>query len=227
MRLLFLTLFFSCCTTTLFAETLVPVFFPDGYDGDPAVIRQAVDRAQGRIDRFAADHGWEEQSRPLPYDSVEVFARQDQLKARLAEMFEVSPEAFPAGVVTVCEKRILMAVSPEEYAQVTPHLAGEQHAWEKLLAHEIAHRLHVAILDGDEEAMGPTWFFEGFATLGAGQFAQDPLPSNPWTALSSQDYRDFVGTLRYLTQSISLPALVRRAGEPDFEDWLKKRVGED
>jgi hypothetical protein len=34
-----------------------------------------------------------------------------------------------------------------------------QGGFEKLLTHEMAHRLHIRILDGSEEAMGPVWFY--------------------------------------------------------------------
>ena len=37
----------------------------------------------------------------------------------------------------------------------------EVYGYEKLIAHELAHAYHIQLLDGDEESMGPVWFYEG------------------------------------------------------------------
>lgn len=71
----------------------------------------------------------------------------------------------------VLENRRLMAVAPQMYHDSYPD-GREKNAYEKLLAHEIFHRLHVRILNGNEESMGPVWFFEGFAIYAADQFSE-------------------------------------------------------
>jgi hypothetical protein len=70
-----------------------------------------------------------------------------------------------------------MAVSPELYAENYPE-GIEEDSYEKLLAHKIAHGLHIRILNGDEGRMGPTWFFEGFAIYAVEQFRESTcIPS--------------------------------------------------
>ena len=120
-----------------------------------------------------------------------------------------------------------MAVSPEEYARVAPDYAHQDDAWTRLLAHEIGHRLHVAVLDGNEDAMGPQWFYEGFAVVAAGQQLGPPLEyATPAEALrgvhedAPRSYRRFGAAVRFFAGRHPLPTLVARAGSVDFESWL-------
>ncbi len=62
----------------------------------------------------------------------------------------------------------------KEYAEIYPE-GIEDKSFEKLLTHEMAHRLHIRILDGNEEAMGPIWFFEGFAIYIADQLIKPEI----------------------------------------------------
>ena len=100
--------------------------------------------------------------------------------------------------------------------------------FEKLLCHEMIHRLHIRILNGDEEAMGPIWFFEGFAILGSNQFEKNGeslKQSEVWDIVGSKkrgDYRKYGATIRYWTEKISINDLVARAGSNDFSEWLKQ-----
>jgi hypothetical protein len=62
-------------------------------------------------------------------------------------------------------------VSPELYAKNYSE-GVEEDSYEKLLAHEIAQRLHIRISNDDEGRMGPPWFFEGFAIYAVEQFRE-------------------------------------------------------
>ncbi|MCA9791393.1 MAG: hypothetical protein KC910_06345, partial [Candidatus Eremiobacteraeota bacterium] len=88
-----------------------------------------------------------------------------------------------------------------------------------------AHRLHVRILGGDEQAMGPVWFFEGFAVYASDQFVGAELapPELPKVVASSQrgSYRSYRALMNYLVSRTDLPELVQWAKEPDFADQLK------
>jgi hypothetical protein len=98
--------------------------------------------------------------------------------------------------------------------------------------HELAHRLHVRLVDGHEDRMGPMWFWEGFATYVADQF-----PGNkPLTEAQMQQvveakergsYRKYNAVFNhYLKQkNVSLADFVKHAGEPDFNDWLRTSPG--
>ncbi len=197
-----------------------PVSFPDGYPGSAEEIRVTIARAQGRIDRFAQEHGWEALLRPVLYDSCEIFDSGAALLARIRQIHSLPEDVKQptATVVGALEKRILLFVSPDEFARVVPELAAELNAYEKLMAHEIAHRLHVAILAGDEERMGPRWFYEGFAVVASGQHQGAEL-GDPEAAMASASYRDFGALVRALMDHVPLEELVRRAGDSDFEAW--------
>ncbi len=112
-----------------------------------------------------------------------------------------------------------MAVRPETYQSIRPEYARHPQAWTRLLAHEIGHRLHVAILKGNEEAMGPTWFFEAFACMAAGQRLGEPLEFNSLAEVKAgiEDkgpgaYRRYLAALRFMLQKYSLRQLVQKAG---------------
>lgn len=119
-------------------------------------------------------------------------------------------------------------MKPEEYSRLRPEYATEPDAWTRLVAHEIVHRLHVAILDGNEEAMGPPWFYEGFAVVGAGQpLGEDIVLTSAAEALSTVkntqsrgSYRYYAAAVRYFAGRVPLRDLVQHAGRADFESWL-------
>ncbi len=180
------------------------------------------------IEAFARQHAWHGKMSDCFYDSVEVFSSQDELKRRLIELHDLPPTTkLPSGVVAALEKRILMAVSADEMRRLNPAYSQHDDSWTRLLAHEIAHRLHVAILDGDEDAMGPTWFFEGFAVVASGQRLGEPLtyPTAKEALAGAHEkaplaYRRFAAAVRYFAEKAPLAELVKRAGDEDFEAWL-------
>lgn len=204
----------------------LPVTFPDGYAGSADEIRLTIARAQGRTDRFAEDYGWEGLLRPVLYDSCEIYASSQAMGNRIRQLHNL-PDTFqfPTGTLTgALEKRVLLFVAPDEYARMVPALARELNAYDKLMAHEIAHRLHVAILKGDEEAMGPRWFYEGFAVVASGQH-EDAVLGDPAQAMQARSYREYGALVRELMKTTPLPELVQRAGKPDFEAWATALLG--
>lgn len=201
------------------------ISFPDGYQGSVEETRLVIGRAQGRIDRFAQEHGWEHLLRPVLYDSCEIYQSGPALIRRIRELHRL-PESYElpaATIVGALEKRILLFVSPEEYERMVPALAGELNGYEKLFAHEIAHRLHVAVLEGDEDAMGPRWFYEGFAVVASGQHPDAAFQSAP-EAMASGSYREYGALVRRLMTRIPLAELVSRAGSPNFQNWALEQL---
>lgn len=95
------------------------------------------------------------------------------------------------------------------------------------MAHELAHRLHIRLVDGNEEKMGPIWFWEGFATYAAGQFEEDTvtLTDLEIEAILAEpkrgDYRQYNRVLKHFLGRAPLPELMRRASLPDFAEWLR------
>jgi len=220
--LLIFFLLSHCCL----GETY-PIVFPDGYDEKTEVIRGAVERAQGRIDRFAVEHGWEEQCRPVPYDSVEIYQDAENLTNRVRAMYNLDPSVeLPGPPVAGLEKRVLMAVTPESFRKLRSD-QKEIFDFDKLLAHEIGHRLHVAILDGDEEAMGPRWFYEGFAVIASGQLNRGPAEvEEAEEFMEANDYEAYGKLLRLCMTRWDLPTLVRKAGDENFNEWVLEGLRE-
>lgn len=182
------------------------------------------------VQGFAQTHGWAQEAAEPTFDHVEIHATQAALWARVLALNNLdatrSP-AQPAGLVAALEGRVLLAVTPETNRAVHPRYVGQEDAWMRLLAHEMVHRLHVAILAGDEEAMGPQWFFEGFAVVGSGQVLGPPLAyhsvAQALEEVKSNEplaYRRFAAAVRYCSTLTPMAALVRHAGQADFETWL-------
>lgn len=192
---------------------------------------RAVAEAYGVVERFAAEHGWQSQAHAPFFDSVEIFATQESLWRRVLELDRLPQDTkMPTdGLAAGIEARVLVVVIPEEYTRLRPEYAQEQDSWMRLLAHEMVHRLHVAILRGNEDAMGPTWFFEGFAVVGAGQRIDSDVhyeSTNQALAAVSDlhtrgSYKRYAAAVRYFMNKTTLAEMVSRAGQDGFEDWLR------
>ena len=182
--------------------------------------------AQRRIVRFAERYGWKSLVMESFFDRAEIF----DVKANFDKAI-VALEGLPVSTVlpktysAVLECRVLMAVSPKLYAE--NYLEGvEQDSYEKLLAHEIAHRLHIRILNGDEERMGPTWFFEGFAIYAAEQFREStrkPSATEIREILSSSkrgSYKKYNDVFHFFAEKVAIPEMIEHAAKEDFPEWL-------
>ncbi len=183
--------------------------------------------ARRRLIHFARQHGWGEYihqpfaKRAQIYDDKAKFDR-DLLEINGLDTTIELPRTYCAAL----EKNILFSVSPDLYRTLYPE-GEEQNAFEKLLAHEMAHRLHIRILGGDEDAMGPVWFYEGFALYAANQFEGLTLQMSPgeiWDLAGSEergDYRRYAFMFHYFVGRIPLQQLVEMARETDFISRLK------
>jgi len=187
--------------------------------------------AQRLVEDFAQQHGWQARMRVFFERGVEIYLSQEKLWRRICEVHGIPPTtAIPTlGLAAALEKGILMAVTPELYAQVQPQYGTAEGAYVRLLAHEIAHRLHIAVLDGDEDAMGPPWFYEGFAVVASGDLVDVEVANaaDVWEHLQATGkgaYAHYAAGLRFLMGVVPLEELVAQAGRPDFEPWLQVRL---
>ena len=153
----------------------IPLVLSESLEIERDDLRQALLNAQRRLRDFALRNGW-------GYLVAERFARRAEIyddhgafvQAALRTAGADSSTELPKAFSACLEKGIFFSVSPQVYNRIYPE-GGEEKAFEKLIAHEMAHRLHVRILEGNEERMGPIWFFEGFALHAAGQFEDASL----------------------------------------------------
>ena len=200
---------------------------PDSLQPLRGRLEAAVAEAVERIGGFAARHGWEEHTRESFFDSVKIFDDKVQFDAFLIEATGVEKTTkLPAEFCAALENRVLTAVSPAMYDEVYPD-GREPGSYAKLLVHEIAHRLHIRILNGDEEAMGPVWFYEGFAIYAADQM-NDPtyiLPDDElWRIVENPkrgSYKKYGAAIRQFLQKTTIAEMVERAGKNEFEEWLQ------
>lgn len=182
--------------------------------------------AQRRIVRFAEKYGWKSLVMESFFDRAEIFDAKADFDKAIAVVAELPVSTvLPKTYSVVLERRVLMAVSPELYAENYPE-GIEEDSYEKLLAHEIAHRLHIRILNGDEGRMGPTWFFEGFAIYAVEQFKKSTCKKSITEVrdiLSSskrESYRKYNDVFRFFAEKVSLPEMIEHAATKDFSKWL-------
>jgi hypothetical protein len=190
-------------------------------------------RAEQIVRGFAGRYGWLNYLRKPAFESVEIFGSQLDLWRRVQQMENLPAEqemptsALAAGV----EKGILLAVTPEEYMKIRPEYASLPRAWRRLLAHEMAHQLHERLVK-EPDAMGPTWFFEGFALVAAGQNLCRGVPRiesfdeamSCASRVGTGSYVFYELALRFFLRRIPIGKMIREAGSKNFEDWLRVKT---
>lgn len=194
-----------------------------------AEVAASVVTASDIVKRFAAEHAWEDHVAVFFDRGVEIFRSQGAMWNRVQALHGLSGRPLPtSGLAAALEKHILLAVSAAEYRRIHPTWAAAEGAWERVLAHEIAHRLHVAILAGDEDAMGPVWFYEGFAVVASGDLHSAPVDAaTAWAntrVKGAGSYTKYAAALRFFAAKIPLPELVANAGRTDFDAWLRQKL---
>ncbi len=185
-----------------------------------------VNTTRINISDFALKHGWDSLTNEEFMDSVMIFDDKNSFNKTLliiagADTSMKLPETYCAAL----EKRTLVSVSPEYYSKVYPE-GIEENSFIKLLTHEMAHRLHVRILGGDEEAMGPIWFYEGFAIYVADQFSKSNiiLSKEEMIRIMKEpergSYLKYNYLFRYFAKKIPIRDLILRAKNKDFNEEL-------
>lgn len=205
-----------------------PILLPAGLEARQKEFCEYLRLARRRLEEFADTHQWRYLVDKTFVDSWEVFAEKSAFDGRLCNLLELPGETvLPATFSAALERRVLLSVTPEIYQKNYPQ-GDEPDAYAKLLCHEMAHRLHIRILDGNEEAMGPTWFFEGFALYAADQFSGAlPLLSREelrklFSEQERGDYRRYSIAFRQLAgMAGSLADFMTWPVKPDFMDRLE------
>jgi hypothetical protein len=206
----------------------IPLQLDSALEPQRASLERLLLAAQRRLKDFALKQHWNEYIQEPFAESVHFYAGKAAFDHDFVKVFSLDPALeIPKTFCAMLEQGVLRSVSPELYRSAYPE-GDEEDAFEKLLAHEMAHRLHIRILHGNEEAMGPVWFYEGFALYAAGQLEKTATllkTADLWAVVASderQDYRRYVTVLQYFLRKTSLHALVDRAGRNDFVKWLEQ-----
>ncbi|MBN2789860.1 MAG: hypothetical protein JXR69_06700 [Candidatus Delongbacteria bacterium] len=204
---------------------------PASYEPRKAEFEKYLTDAQDRIRTFSKKYGWEELVKEPFMDKVMIFDQKSEFDKMLLELTESDPTLeLPETYCGALEQRILTIVSPEIYEKVFPQ-GIEDEFYSKIMAHEIAHRLHIRILGGDEEAMGPVWFFEGFALFAADQFSHSKLVLSKDEMIDiikneeRGSYENYAYIFRYVAELLPLTELVKKAGEEGFNEHIVQVLG--
>ena len=207
----------------------IPLLLPASLEPQRQELQQTLLAAQRRLREFAMKHGWQVHVQEPFAIRVQIYAAKVAFDHALLEISGMGTSIeLPETYCAALEQNILMSVSSELYGRLFSE-GQEEYAFEKLLTHEMAHRLHIRILQGDEDAMGPVWFYEGFALFAANQF-EHTLPSlteyEIWNIVGDPErgsYKRYASLFRYFLSKVDLHELVERAGKADFAGWLKQQ----
>ncbi len=193
--------------------------------------KEIYGRAFHRVLTFYHNGKWQTKVLlPQLIQEVEVYSSKSSFDAKFMESSNGKLSSIPKTYLGVADKKTLRVVSWPVYKTVHPNHSKLD--YEKLLSHEIAHQLHIALLGGDEDAMGPLWFFEGFAVVAANQYEDAKAPDleklkavilNP----ARGKYEDYGALVRKLNRTYSLSTLVDMAKKPDFSDIALRFVDGD
>lgn len=206
----------------------IPIHLAASLEPQRASLHSTMLAAQRRLRDFALKHNWKAHINEPFANRFHVYADKVSFDHDLLEICGLATTLeLPPTYCAALEQGVLMSVSPELYRTLYP-AGDEAGAFEKLLTHEMAHRLHIRILGGDEEAMGAVWFYEGFALYAAGQFektAPHLTTSEIWEVVSAPergDYRRYATVFQHFWGKASIQQLIEMAGKADFVNWLKE-----
>lgn len=206
----------------------IPIQLTELLEPQRPVLREAIIAAQKRLRDFAQKHHWHNHTRQPFAKLFQVYSDKASFDHDLLSLcgMDINTE-LPATYCAALEQDILMSVSPDLYCSLYPE-GDEENAFEKLLTHEMAHRLHIRILNGDENAMGAVWFYEGFALYAAGQFEKNAPELNMseiWSIVNDPErgsYKKYAAVFQYFLKKVSIHQLVENAAKDEFVTWLKK-----
>lgn len=186
--------------------------------------------AQEKIHAFTKKHNWQSYVNIPLITRLKIFTSKKQFDDAIIVGFNLPEDTdVPSGAVAVIANDILFMVTPEVYQDVYPQ-GQEEDCYEKLMMHELAHVLHIRILHGDEEKMGPKWFYEGFAVHVANQFQdfENKLSKKEIGTIVSTDeevgYQNYKEIMECLLHSSNLKDLVDQAWRPDFIQMVSDRL---
>ncbi|MBF0545119.1 MAG: hypothetical protein HQM08_11820 [Candidatus Riflebacteria bacterium] len=210
----------------------VPIVIPNTLEKRRNELETYLEKAQRRLYDFAKKYGYQDFLKTSIIKRVEIFDMKEEFDKRMIQL-----DGMPAGTkipktfMGVGEKGVLYCVIPEIYRDNFPQ-GIEPDSYEKFLCHEMAHVLHVRILQGKDEAMGPVWFYEGFAIFAADQL-KNSAPINDeelWTIVGNPErgsYLKYAFLIRRFVALAPISTLVSRASKPAFIGFLHLLIDQE
>jgi len=206
----------------------LPLRVPESLEAQRGELHKKILSAQQALYDFACRHNWQAHMQTQFAREVRVFTDKTRFNQALVGLCGLEADyPVPSTYSGALEQNVLICLSPTLYRRLYPQ-GDERDAWQKLLTHEMAHRLHIRLLHGDEDAMGPVWFYEGYALHAAGQMrhqAPKLTEEEIWAVVDSKergDYRQYVTVFHFFLERLPLAQLVDNAGRADFSRWLRQ-----
>ncbi len=216
--------------TETYSNVSMKIVLPDNLKNREEEFAKNISEALAQVILFAQKNNFWEKTNIAFFDSAMIFDDKktfdlELLKLAGADTTMQLPETY-CGTI---EKRTLLLVVPEYYSKIY-HEGVEPNSFTKLIAHEMAHRLHIDILDGNEEAMGPIWFYEGFAIFVADQFKASTIKLSKAEMVEVMknpergSYLKYNYIFRYFVNIFPLNELISKSKDEDFNSWLISKI---
>ena len=209
----------------------IPIQLAESLESQRDLLQSTLLAAQKRLRDFAQRHNWQSHMKEPFAKLFRVYADKASFDHDLLEICGLDTTLeLPSTYCAALEQDVLISVSPELYRTLYPE-GDENSAFEKLLTHEMAHRLHIRILGGNEDAMGAVWFYEGFALYAAGQFEKNAPALNTmeiWNIVNDPErgnYSQYASVFQYFAGKASVQQLIVMASKVEFLDWLREVNG--
>ncbi len=170
-------------------------------------------------------------------DRAVVYPDEKSLRQGVAKVFGDDPQKIPDTFSGTVNGKTLYVISEEAFRPIWkklyPNWPWSQKSYRSLIVHELAHQAHAHASSqrtGTEDAMGPSWFYEGLAVMCAGQFISDAKPMTATEILSyvggdkapKVSYPLYGRLVRSLALLVPVKTLVEKAAEPGFPRELLK-----
>lgn len=214
-------------------QHLIAIELPSSLEKERNQFIEFLLNAQKKIDSFALQHQWQSHVNKGLINKVRIFSTKTAFDEALISAFQLEDNRIiPATAAAIIANDELLMVSPDVYSNIYPP-GIEENSYEKLIIHELAHALHIRILDGDEEKMGPRWFYEGFAIHVANQFqaAKRHLTTKEICIIINLDkdttYHDYKDVFDFLLKKVSIQELLEHSLKPNFIKWIKQFIDGD
>jgi hypothetical protein len=206
----------------------IPLQLAEALETQRASLQHTLLASQIRLRTFARAHNWQAYTQEPFAHLCRVHADKASFDHDLLSTCGLDPNIeLPSTYCAALEQGVLMSVSPQLYRTLYPE-GDEEDAFEKLLTHEMAHRLHIRILHGNEDGMGDVWFYEGFALYAASQFDKTAPGldlAEIWQIVNDHErgsYRSYAAVFQYFVKKVPIQQLVEHAAEDGFLDWLER-----
>ncbi|WP_442598801.1 hypothetical protein [Neobacillus sp. D3-1R] len=210
-------------------EFELPLLLPDSLEKNRGTYQAMIKKAMENINLFAKSRNWNFYTNTFLINQVEIFSTKEDFDKAVCMAFGLEENVIiPKTASAIVANDHLLMVSPEVYLDIYPQ-GYESDFYEKLIIHELAHQLHIRILHGEEEKMGPKWFFEGFAIHTAKQFQDRPQQLNKdeiWGIIETDKdsgYQIYKEVIEYVLEKINLQDLVEKAGEANFKEFIRSK----